>query len=594
MTRQARYRPRAAGEAIDPCVARLSGGRPQRALARPRGRAASLTAAASRLARVLSLAAAAAAALALGLALPAPAAALEQKLTAADGATDDNLGVSVAIDGDTAVVGAPRDDVGANTEQGAVYVFTRTGDGWTQTAKLTASDGAANDFFGFSVAIDGDTIVAGAISDDVGANQAQGSAYTFARTGAPARTETAKLTASDGVAGDMLGISVAVDGDTIVAGADFDDVGANPDQGSVYTFARAGAPARTETAKLTASDGAADDRLGISVAIDGDTIVAGAPLDDVGANPDQGSAYTFARAGAPARTRTQTAKLTASDGATFDLLGGSVAIDGDTIVAGAGGDTIGEKRDQGSAYTFARTGAPARTQTAKLTASDGEAIDRLGLSVAIDGDAIVAGADGDDVGANVNQGSASVFSPAPVPPAPAPAPPAPAPPASALKPGGCANVSRGSGARDTLLGTPAGDALLGLGGADLLSGLAGDDCLFGGPGSDRLAGGAGSDRLQGEGGRDVLAGGSGRDRLSGASGNDRLTGNSGNDALTGGAGNDSLTGGRGRNRLSGGAGKDTVNARNRQRDRVDCGPGRDRASVDRSDRVRRCERVRRR
>ena len=473
MTRQARYRPRAAGEAIDPCVAPVGRRAPAASSRSARG-AVSLSAAASRLARALFLVAA----LALGLALPAPAAALEQKLTASDGAADDFLGVSVAVDGDTALVGAPFDDVGANTEQGAVYVFTRTGDGWTQTAKLIASDGAADDFFGFSVAIEGDTIVAGAFGDDVGADA---------------------------------------------------------NRGSVYTFARAGAPART-----------------------------------------------------------QTAKLTASDGATFDLLGDSVAIDGDTIVAGAGGDTIGEKRDQGSAYTFARTGAPARTQTAKLTASDGEAIDRLGLSVAIDGDAIVAGADGDDVGANVNQGSASVFSPAPVPPAPAPAPPAPAPPASALKPGGCANVSRGSGARDTLLGTPAGDALLGLGGADLLSGLAGDDCLFGGPGSDRLAGGAGSDRLQGEGGRDVLAGGSGRDRLSGASGNDRLTGNSGNDALTGGAGNDSLTGGRGRNRLSGGAGKDTVNARNRQRDRVDCGPGRDRASVDRSDRVRRCERVRRR
>ena len=532
MTRQARYRARAAGEAIDPCVAPVGRRAPAASSRSARG-AVSLSAAASRLARALFLVAA----LALGLALPAPAAALEQKLTASDGAADDFLGVSVAVDGDTALVGAPFDDVGANTEQGAVYVFTRTGDGWTQTAKLIASDGAADDFFGFSVAIEGDTIVAGAFGDDVGADA---------------------------------------------------------NRGSVYTFARAGAPARTETAKLTASDGAANDELGFggSVAIDGDTIVAGAPLDDVGANQDRGSAYTFARAGAPART--QTAKLTASDGATFDLLGDSVAIDGDTIVAGAGGDTIGEKRDQGSAYTVARPGAPARTQTAKLTASDGEAIDRLGLSVAIDGDAIVAGADGDDVGANVNQGSASVFSPAPVPPAPAPAPPAPAPPASALKPGGCANVSRGSGARDTLLGTPAGDALLGLGGADLLSGLAGDDCLFGGPGSDRLAGGAGSDRLQGEGGRDVLAGGSGRDRLSGASGNDRLTGNSGNDALTGGAGNDSLTGGRGRNRLSGGAGKDTVNARNRQRDRVDCGPGRDRASVDRSDRVRRCERVRRR
>ena len=106
--------------------------------------------------------------------------------------------------------------------------------------------------------------------------------------------QTAKLTATDATANDRLGSSVAISGDTIVAGAPFDDVGTNDDQGSVYTFARTGAAARTETAKLTASDGAAGDNLGFSVAIDGDTIVAGAHLDDSGANAEQGSAYTFA------------------------------------------------------------------------------------------------------------------------------------------------------------------------------------------------------------------------------------------------------------------------------------------------------------
>ena len=128
----------------------------------------------------------------------------------------------------------------------------------------------------------------------MGANVDQGSAYTFARTGAAARTETAKLTASDGAAGDLLGGSVAIDGDTIVAGTPGDAAGANLGQGSAYTFARTGAAARTETAKLTASEGAAGDILGSSVAIDGETILAGAPGDDVGATPDQGSASVFA------------------------------------------------------------------------------------------------------------------------------------------------------------------------------------------------------------------------------------------------------------------------------------------------------------
>jgi hypothetical protein len=174
--------------------------------------------------------------LVLGLALAAPAAALEQRLTAADGAAGDELGWSVAVAGDTAVVGAPGADVGANANQGAVYVFARAGDAWTQTAKLTASDGAASDQLGFSVAVAGDTIVAGAPFAAIGANADQGAAYSFAATGAAARTETAKLTASDGAAGDLFGWSVALAGDTIVAGAPRAAVGANADQGAALVF----------------------------------------------------------------------------------------------------------------------------------------------------------------------------------------------------------------------------------------------------------------------------------------------------------------------------------------------------------------------
>ena len=338
----------------------------------------------------------------LAVPVAAQAQALEQKLIASDGQPNDFLGSSVAVDGDTAVVGAPGDDA----QKGAVYVFTRSGDSWTQTAKLTASDGAGGDSLGASVAVDGDTIVAGAYGHNVGANDNQGAVYTFARTGAAVRQETATLTASDGAGGDQLGLSVAVDGDTIVAGAPFDAVGAIATRGSAYTFARAGGD-RTQTAKLTASDGAADDRLGTSVAVDGDTIVAGAPFDDVGANPEQGSVYTFARTGLAVRS--ETAKLTASDGTTTDFLGWSVAVDGDTIVAGANGADVGTNDFQGAVYTFARAGLAARQETAKLTASDGAATDLLGGSVAVEGDTIVAGAQRDDIGANADQGSAYTF-----------------------------------------------------------------------------------------------------------------------------------------------------------------------------------------
>ena len=122
-------------------------------------------------------------ALALLLVTASRAAALEQKLTAADGAASDALGTSVSIDRDTVVLGAPGDD----GRRGSVYVFQRWGDVWTNTAKLTASDGAPGDGLGSSVAISGDTIIAGAPGDALGANRGQGSIYTFARTGAAAR-----------------------------------------------------------------------------------------------------------------------------------------------------------------------------------------------------------------------------------------------------------------------------------------------------------------------------------------------------------------------------------------------------------------------
>ena len=338
------------------------------------------------------------------------------KLTASDAAAGDGLGDSVAIEGDTIVAGANTDDVGGHANAGSVYTFARTGAAVrVQTAKLTAADGEDNDFLGSSVAIDGDTIVAGATADDIGLNTAQGSVYTFSRAGAPARNQTAKLTAGDGAMGDRLGGSVAVDGDTIVAGAASDTVGANTGQGSAYTFATTGPAARTETAKLLAGDGDTDDDFGRSVGLAGETIAVATPEDDIGGNSNQGSAFTFARSGAPART--ETAKLTTSDADLGDLLGQDVDIQGETIAVGACCDDIAGLVNAGSVYTFSRTGAGSRTEVAKLSATDASAQDQLGISVAIDGNTVVAGAPFDDVGIKANQGSAVVFfAPAGAPP----------------------------------------------------------------------------------------------------------------------------------------------------------------------------------
>ncbi len=319
----------------------------------------------------------------------------QQRLTADDGAAWDCFGNSVAISGDTVVVGAIFDDPGGNSEQGSAYVFTRNGSTWTQQQKLTSSDGEQGDHF-CEVAISGDTVVVGAFLQDIGGNQNQGAAYVFTRNGAT-WTQQQKLTASDGAVVDFFASSVAISGDTVVIGVDSDDIGGNADQGSVYVFTRSGAT-WTQQEKLTASGGAAGDHFGRSVAICGDTIVAGAINYGAYPNAPQGWAYIFERSGA---TWTQQQRLTPSDGASNAYFGIPVAISGDAVAVGAGGS-------QDSVYVFERSGET-WTERQILTASDGAAFDSFASSVGISGDTVVVGAQYADVGANAEQGSAYVF-----------------------------------------------------------------------------------------------------------------------------------------------------------------------------------------
>ncbi|MHB8788683.1 MAG: thrombospondin type 3 repeat-containing protein [Desulfobulbaceae bacterium] len=331
------------------------------------------------------------------------------KMTASDGAADDYFGGSLAISGDTIVVGARYNNANGGAS-GSAYVYAKPASGWidmTQTAKLTAGDGASGDIFGYSVAISGDTIVVGAIYN----NDYSGSAYVFAMppSGWYYMTQTAKLTAGDGAAQDQFGRSIAISGDTIVVGAPYDDDNGLY-SGSAYVFAMptSGWANMTQTAKLTAGDGAADDYFGESVAISGDTIVVGAYLDDDNGT-SSGSAHVFAKPASGWADMTQTAKLAAGDGAAYDFFGESVAISGDTIVVGAYADDDNGS-DSGSSYVFARPGEgwADMTHTAKLTAGDGAADDYFGRFLAISGDTIVVGALGDDDMGDLS-GSAYVF-----------------------------------------------------------------------------------------------------------------------------------------------------------------------------------------
>ncbi|MEQ1606744.1 MAG: hypothetical protein ABL999_17920 [Pyrinomonadaceae bacterium] len=328
---------------------------------------------------------------------------LQQKLTPNDGEPDDAFGSYVAISGDTAIVGAYGDRVGTNVNQGSAYVFVRTGASWALQQKLTVADGAANDYFGRAVAIAGDSVVIGSSSADILTNIDQGAAYVFLRSGTT-WAQQAKLVAGDGASTDYFGDSVAIAGDTVVVGATEDAAGANIQQGSAYVFTRSGT-AWSQEAKLTAGDGTAFDYFGFSVAVDANTAVIGT-LQDVGANFQQGSAYVFVRSGT---TWTQQQKLLAGDGAANDSFGNSVFILGDTVMLGAAGDTNAANIRQGSAYVFTRSGT-AWTQTQKLVAADGATDDSFGAGVAFTQNAAVVGSIGDTVGANALQGSAYIFS----------------------------------------------------------------------------------------------------------------------------------------------------------------------------------------
>ena len=323
------------------------------------------------------------------------------KLTAPSPVTNDEFGYSVAVDGGTVVVGAP----GSNSNTGAVYVFTKpdAAEGWASTstaATLTAFGAEGGDEFGISVAVEGTTVVVG------GDQNGNGATYVFTKPGSGGwadATETAKLTASDGAAADEFGISVSLNDDTVVVGAhqpQYEENGANVEvgPGAAYVFtkpASGGWAGNTEGAKFTAPDGAANDEFGVSVAIDVDVVVVGAHLHDVGANANAGAAYVFTRDSNSGKWG-QPLKLTASNGHADDGFGNSVEVDGNTAVVGAYlDDRDNAARDTGSTYVFARK-LGVWSQTLNLAGPGPDQNDRLGYSVAVDDGTLLAGTPQDD------------------------------------------------------------------------------------------------------------------------------------------------------------------------------------------------------
>lgn len=327
-----------------------------------------------------------------------------------DGAPQDRLAQSIALVGDTVLIGVPNDDTAGGLEAGSVYVFTRTAGIWTQQARLTASDGSGSDLFGFSVAISGNTVLVGAYSDDRPSLANSGSAYVFTQN-AGVWSQEAKIEAVDSLQGDGFGYSVSLSDDTALIGAPFDEpttVLAN-NHGSAYIFTRSAGVWNLQQ-KLVAADALLGDNYGFSVSLEGDTALIGAPKANVSSVTDSGAAYVHVRNGA---TWTQQKKLTPgppSDAAASDQFGQSVALSGETALIGAYQDdhTLPQVASNGgSAYVFLRSGTT-WSQQAKLVAADTGNDNRLGSSVALDGDLAVLGAP-DPILTAPGPGSAYVF-----------------------------------------------------------------------------------------------------------------------------------------------------------------------------------------
>ena len=284
---------------------------------------------------------------------------------------------------DYAIIGAPGDD-GAAKDAGAAYIYAFSGKNWRQEVKITAADAVAEDAFGFVVSIDGTTAVVGAPKADIGAAKNAGAVYVFVRD-ANRWKQHAKLVPEDAARSDALGEAVDIQKDTVIVGAPGHTHGGVRFAGAVFVFVRDG-DAWREQAKLTADDAAPTDRFGVSVDIEGDTVIVGSLLNDAGGTKDAGAAYIFVRNGT---TWTQQAKLIAPEKRKGDRFGAGVATTGKIAVVGAplrAENGLGA----GAAYSFVNDDGVWKYAATVVPDEPGPNL-LLGSTVAISVDTIVLG-----------------------------------------------------------------------------------------------------------------------------------------------------------------------------------------------------------
>lgn len=541
------------------------------------------------------------------------------RISASDAESQDRFGTAVAIDGDRVLVGVHlKDEI--PFDSGAAYLFEKNAvsGSWVETTKLVPSDGFPNQFFGFSVALSGDTALIGAYFDtDFGWQS--GGAYVFSKNDADIWVQTTKLNAPDGTQGDLFGYSVAIDNDLIlVAAQSDDDNGAN--SGSAYIYSRNQIGAWVFDAKVIASDGDMSDGFGISIGLSDSAFVAGAWFDE-SAGASAGSAYVFqveeinpdtdgdgvldASDNCPSISNTDQADndgdtvgdvcdedddndnvvdssdncpvIANTDQADADSDGtGDVCeldTDGDTVIddndncpavantdqADTDGDGTGDACEldtDGDSVIDDNDNCPAIANTDQLD-TDGDGLGDA-CELDMDGDTVIddidncpsianadqADTDGDGIGDVCEDDGGDGLTCMGLP--------------ATIVGTSAGELILGTSGDDVIVGRGGADTIRGKGGNDVICGGKGPDIIFGGNGKDQLFGGKGADVLSGGDGNDLLRGGRHADTLNGNAGDDILRGRRGNDLLYGNRGNDTLRGGRGNDYLLGGRGSDVL------------------------------------
>jgi hypothetical protein len=316
---------------------------------------------------------------------------LQQQLNASDQTVQDYFGLSVAVDGDTAVVGAPQGLGGL----GLAYVFVRSGTSWTLQQEIQAPSGQT--YFGTFLAVSGSTLLIGA-----GSGQQLGAVYVFMLSGGT-WTQQQMLQAGDGLATDEFGTALAFQGSTAIIGSSGANVGANSAQGAAYVYGLSGSTFVLQQ-KLVASDGAAGDAFARAVALDGTTVLVGAPGVTVGASEGQGAVYVFTQAGG---TFTQQQKLVAGAGVSGLGFGGAVVLAGSVALAGS--SPAIPIQLPGQVCAFALSGGT-WSQTQTFPADDGTPNDGFGEALALDGALALVGAPAATDGSSTGAGAVYVES----------------------------------------------------------------------------------------------------------------------------------------------------------------------------------------